>query len=109
SSSSEVIVCVAADALRPPHLVRIDLDTGHREVMFDPNERLALDMKEKGISLLRWKGPDGQGFSGWYYPAEGSEEGPKPLFLTYYRCSGFIRGGVGDEWPLVTLSSLGIS
>lgn len=29
--------------------------------------------------------------------------------MTYYTCDGFLRGGVGDEWPLATLAAHGIS
>lgn len=32
-----------------------------------------------------------------------------PLFVTYYSCPGFVRGGVGDEWPLIPLAQAGIA
>ncbi|MBD4098134.1 dipeptidyl aminopeptidase, partial [Xanthomonas citri pv. citri] len=47
-------------------------------------------------------------FNGLYYPAQRGTH-PSALFITYYRCTGFVRGGVGDEWPLATLAGLGIS
>src|SRR3546814_11887450 len=34
---------------------------------------------------------------------------PPPVFGTYYNGSGFLRGGVGDEWPLATLAEQGVS
>ena len=34
---------------------------------------------------------------------------PAPLFVTYYRCLGFLRGGSGDEWPLATLAEHGVA
>src|SRR3546814_8214057 len=48
--------------------------------------------------------------TGWLFEArvpEGSP--PPPLFVTYYTGNGFLRGGVGDEWPLATMASYGIS
>jgi len=31
------------------------------------------------------------------------------LFVTFYNCYGFLRGGLGNEWPLATLAEDGIS
>ena len=35
--------------------------------------------------------------------------GRLPLFITYYTCTGFLRGGVGNEWPLRALAAKGIA
>jgi len=32
-----------------------------------------------------------------------------PLFVTYYVCDGFLRGGTGDEFPLLPLAEKGIA
>lgn len=29
--------------------------------------------------------------------------GPLPLVIQYYRCAGFLKGGVGDEIPILPL------
>jgi dienelactone hydrolase len=34
---------------------------------------------------------------------------PPPLFVTFYTCDGFLRGGLGDEQPIATLAEDGIS
>jgi hypothetical protein len=57
---------------------------------------------------LRWTDPKGQAFTGYYFPA-GESAVPAPLFITYYNCTGFLRGGVGDEWPLAVLAQRGVS
>ncbi|WP_407353367.1 Atxe2 family lasso peptide isopeptidase [Luteimonas sp. R10] len=107
--SHAALACVAAEASVPPRLERVDLETGAREILFDPNKLLAMDMTGVDVRPLKWKDAQGQEFNGLYYPAARSSGGPPPLFVTYYRCSGFVRGGVGDEWPLATLAGLGIS
>ncbi len=108
--SSEALVCVAAEANRPPRLERIDLMTGGRQVLFDPNVALALDMAKTAPSrLLRWTDAKGQEFTGQFFPARRMNHGPSPLFVTYYECEGFLRGGLGDEWPLASLAGEGIS
>ena len=61
------------------------------------------------VPLLRWQDDSGQRFAGWFFSARQSGKGPTPLFITYYSCAGFLRGAVGDEWPLVSLAQVGIS
>src|SRR3546814_8356749 len=61
------------------------------------------------VQLLRWTDREGREFSGQYFPASRLGEAPPPLFVTYYRCLGFLRGGSGDEWPLATLQRDGVS
>jgi|LNAP01.1.fsa_nt_gb dipeptidyl aminopeptidase/acylaminoacyl peptidase len=108
--SSDALACVAADADRPPRLERIDLETGQRQVLFDPNAALALDMAAAAPArLLRWTDTKGNVFTGQFFPARTTNGAPPPLFVTYYNCSGFLRGGVGDEWPLASFAEHGIS
>jgi hypothetical protein len=107
--SAEALVCVTAEAKRPPRLERIDLESGKRRVLFDPNAALASDMTKVPVRLLRWTDKQGQWFTGQFYPAQRNGAGLAPLFITYYSCPGFVRGGVGDEWPLVSLAQAGIS
>jgi len=108
--SAVALACVAAEADRPPRLERIDLATGHRRVLFDPNAALAADMAATARArLLRWTDAGGQVFTGQFFQAHTANGAPPPLFLTYYSCSGFLRGGVGDEWPLAALAEQGIS
>lgn len=107
--SSAALACVAADASGPPRLERIDLDTGDRQVLFDPNAALARDMDEIPAQLLRWADAEGRQFTGQLYRAKRTGNGPPPLFVTYYRCFGFLRGGSGDEWPLAELAEQGVT
>jgi len=108
--SFEAMVCVVAKADRPPRLERIDLATSERQVLFDPNAGLALDMaKTTPAHLIRWTDAKGQEFTGQFFPARRTADGPSPLFVDYYVCRGFLRGGVGDEWPFASMAEDGIS
>lgn len=108
SVATEVLVCVTTEADRPPRLEAIALDSGHRTILFDPNAALAADIAATlPAELLQWTDAGGEAFSGWLFPAGGPQ--PAPLFITYYTCEGFLRGGVGDEWPLLSLAGHGIS
>lgn len=105
--SRDFAVCVAASAQSPPRVERIDLDSGERVVLFDPNATLRA-IAEWPVELLEWTDDAGRRFSGHYLPARGAQR-PSPLFITYYACPGYLRGGMGDEWPLATLASVGIA
>ena len=106
----DALVCVAAEADRPPRLERIDLESGERRILFEPNVALARDMAEFAPAhLINWTDAHGTRFTGQFFPGTLTDGAPPPLFVVYYRCSGFLRGSVGDEWPLATLARNGIS
>lgn len=106
--ATQALICVAAEADRPPRLERIDLDTGARLVLFEPNAALESQLAVSA-RLLRWQDAAGQVFTGQFYAARAAEGRPPPLFVNYYRCSGFLRGGTGDEWPMASLAEQGIA
>jgi dipeptidyl aminopeptidase/acylaminoacyl peptidase len=109
--SRDTLVCVAAEADHPPRLEAIDVDSGHRQILFAPNEALDRDIASTvPAKLIRWKDEQGREFIGQFFEARGANAGhPAPMFVTFYNCYGFLRGGVGDEWPLATLAEVGIS
>jgi hypothetical protein len=108
--SSEAMVCVTADANQPPRLERIDLETGARKVLFAPNAALAQEVaRSNPARLLRWKDAKGHVITGQFYAARGGAKASTPLFVNYYLCEGFVRGGVGDEYPFASLARHGIS
>ncbi|TAA36279.1 Atxe2 family lasso peptide isopeptidase [Pseudoxanthomonas winnipegensis] len=108
--AAEVMICVTADANQPPRLERISLSTSARHILFDPNAELAARLaSEPQVKLLRWTGSDGQMFTGQYYPARRPGGERVPLVVNYYQCTGFVRGGVGDELPFFSLAEQGIA
>jgi len=108
--SAAALVCVASEAGAPPRLERIDLDSGTRTVRFAPNELLAQDMDTTvDLRFFGWSDTEGSRYTGQFYPAGTVDGRPPPLFVVYYRCSGFLRGSVGDEWPLATFARHGIA
>jgi len=101
-------VCVAASAAAPPRVERIDLHNGERRVLYDPSAPVA--GRTVQAEFLAWKDDQGRAFTGYLFaPATDDPKKPAPLFVTYYLCRGFLRGGEGDEWPLVPLAEAGIA
>ncbi|KZC23851.1 hypothetical protein RHOFW104T7_11825 [Rhodanobacter thiooxydans] len=110
AASASALVCVAAEADVPPRLERIDLESGSRTVLFAPNQTLAQDMKEfVRVRFVAWADAQGRRYTGQFYPSAARGGRPPPLFVVYYRCTGFLRGSVGDEWPLATFARSGIA
>ncbi|KZC21246.1 MULTISPECIES: Atxe2 family lasso peptide isopeptidase [Rhodanobacter] len=109
--SSDTLVCIAAEADHPPRLEAIDVKSGHRRVLFAPNKSLDADIAATvPVKLIRWKDARGREFTGQFFEARGRSAGHlPPLFVNFYHCYGFLRGGVGDEWPFATLAEDGIS
>lgn len=107
--SAAALACVVAEADQPPRLEKVDVQTGRRTVLFDPNAALAADLaKAVSIRLLRWSDDEGSTFSGQLFIGRNRDATTQPLFITYYFCPGFVRGGLGDEWPLASLAQQGI-
>lgn len=107
--SAAALVCVTAEAMRPPRIEAVDIASGRRRVLYDPNAALAHDL-EAAISsrVIRWNDKDGLPLAGYLFEGRPGH-GPRPLFVNFYECSGFLRGGYGDEWPLASLAEAGIS
>lgn len=107
--SSAVLACVTADPDRPPRLERIDLVSGERQVLHDPNQSLAWDMEGVSVRPLRWTDGEGTTYTGQLFTPAGGSHGPVPLVVSYYWCLGFVRGGLGDEMPFASLAEKGIA
>ena len=103
-------ICIAAAPNTPPRLERVDLQNGARVVLDDPNRALH-DGGARPVQLLRWRDDQGRAFTGQFFPPSGGASArPAPLFITYYGCPGYVRGGTpGDEWPLATMAGDGIA
>jgi dipeptidyl aminopeptidase/acylaminoacyl peptidase len=99
--------CVLADANDPPRLVRLDLTTGALSTLADPNRALVRPDSLR-FEPMEWAGPSGQRFTGKLLLPPSAQRG-LPLFVTYYLCDGYLRGGVGDEFPLRQLGASGIA
>lgn len=101
------LACVEASAASPPRLVRITLDDWKVVPLDDPNRGLRSRIAISAVPL-NWQDERGHRFSGQLLRSTRSA-GPSPLVINYYLCDGFLKGGVGDEIPMIPLAEAGIA
>ncbi len=103
AETSAALFCVEAAPATPPRLVRIGFD-GQQTIIDTPND--FPDSDGLLAETIAWQ-VGGSRASGVLIRPK--IPGRLPLFITYYRCPGFVRGGLGDEYPLHALAAHGIA
>lgn len=104
SAGGMVLVCVLETPTRPGRLVRLD-ERGVTELA-DPNPGFAVTGR---VQRLEWDGPWGRQFGHLVLPARRPAGGKAPLVVVQYRSRGFLKGGVGDEYPIYALADAGLA
>ena len=100
------LVCILAAAASPPRLERVDFDSGRRTLLLDPNAALRARAVPR-VEHMTWRLADGRLASGTLFFPSRPAGRRAPVFLTYYYCYGYLRGGVGDEFPLLSMVEQG--
>lgn len=102
-------ICITAAAASPPAIEAIDLRDGRRRVLFDPN--LQLRQRRFGaVESLTWQDAQGNSSHGYLLlPPRPQPIRNAPLVITTYWCGGFLRGGVGNEYPEHVLTGMGFA
>lgn len=102
------LVCIAAGPVSPPRLVALDFKTGGARELFDPNRRLR-GKRMPIVRRLEWSAAPGVTTTGLLLTPANARPGRLPLFITYYRCLGFLKGAEGGEWPVPALVEAGFA
>lgn len=90
-------ICTTASASGPPRLESIDLASGRRHVLFDPNDGLRRELAAHAlVEHVTWKDKWGYDGAGVLLTPKVRRVGERlPLVITSYRCRGFLLGGTG--------------
>lgn len=103
----ETAFCIREGPTRPRHVASINLDTGSVSTVVDPNPTWT-DRPVPRIERRRYQAADGNpSFGLLVYPSHYDASRRYPLVIVTYRATGFLRGGVGDEYPILPLSAAG--
>ncbi|WP_447763425.1 Atxe2 family lasso peptide isopeptidase [Sphingopyxis panaciterrae] len=103
AATAAALFCVEATPSVAPRLVRIALD-GTTSVIDTPNKFPDSDGLLAETIVWQVSGSRASGIL-----IRPKIPGRLPLFITYYRCPGFVRGGLGDEYPLRAMAAKGIA
>ncbi len=102
-AARDAIICSQSSPLEPPRLVRTDYASGRRFVLADPN----VGLRDRIRASIHEYAPE-PGLTAILLRPEGVR-GPLPTLVQYYHCGGFLKGGVGDEIPMLPLVEHGIA
>lgn len=102
-------VCTRENATTPRHLVLIDRRSGRSTALFNPNPGFAA-IELGSVRRLHVKNALGLESWGDLVLPIGYRRGEKlPLVLVQYKSHGFLRGGIGDEYPIYPLVQRGFA
>jgi len=103
------LLCLREASLRPRHIIAIDTRSGKIGLIYDPNpdfQRMRLPSVER-IYLRSKMGSEV--FSDLVLPPGYDGHSRLPLVIVQYDSRGFLRGGTGDEYPIIPLASAGFA
>lgn len=103
------LLCLYEEPARPGRLVAIDPDTRRVETLFDPNPEFADFNIGREPQRLRFESSTGVITHGYLVLPPRHRRGRLPLVIVTYRCAGFLRGGVGDEYPIFPFAAEGFA
>lgn len=99
----------AKSSLRPRYLALLDPAAGISEAIFEPNAGFD---RNDGVSVrrLHWRTKLGdEMFGDLVMPKTSSKPAKLPLVIVQYDTKGFLRGGAGDETPIIPLALKGLA
>ena len=107
--ASAGLVCLREGSTEPRRIVLIDWRTGQARTIYDPNPGFAR-FRLGTVTRLRWR--NDRGLEAWgdlVLPPGYRKGGKLPLVLTQYYSRGFLRGGIGNEYPIFLFAQRGIA
>ncbi|WP_454798692.1 Atxe2 family lasso peptide isopeptidase [Novosphingobium lindaniclasticum] len=103
------LVCGRENALMPRRVVAIDTRSGKSRTVFDPNPEFGQFRLGK-VQRLRWT--NDLGLPSWgdlVLPPGYDGKTRLPLVIVQYHSFGFLRGGTGDDYPILPLAAKGFA
>ena len=104
------LACLRENSTSPPEVAFVDLRSGEVRTLVNVNPEF-VNLRLSPSKRLDISNKYGDHFWGHLVlPVDGKSGTPYPLVITTYRDSGgFLRGGVGDEYPIQVLAANGFA
>ncbi len=106
-AASEEVFCVEESATRPAAIVAVSLRTGKRRVIANPNPMFERKRYPRIERLILHDASGGPYFAQLVYPTSFDPSKKYPLVITQYNNRGFLRGQVGNEYPIYPMAEAG--
>jgi dipeptidyl aminopeptidase/acylaminoacyl peptidase len=101
------LVCLHESPTTPRRVVAVSLKDGTLTTIVDPNPKFR-NIRLGEVERLEWTNEFGHAAFGHFLKPLDYKTGEKyPLVVLTYRSLGFLRGGVGDEYPAHVLAANG--
>ncbi|TPG21792.1 Atxe2 family lasso peptide isopeptidase [Sphingomonas koreensis] len=108
-AGDDALYCTDEDVRMPRRIVRVDMTTGARTTVFDPNPEFR-SIALGRVARLRWRNNAGLPAWGDLVLPPGFTPGHKlPMVVVQYHSRGFLRGGTGNAYPIYLLAARGIA
>lgn len=105
--SNEMVFCIEERSTKPAAIVAISLISGKRAVIADPNPMFMGKRFPRIERLILHDGSGAPYFSQIVYPINFNPSQKYPLVVTQYNDRGFLRGQVGNEYPIFPMAEEG--
>lgn len=103
------LFCGRERSAYPRDIIRIDVTSGTVKEIVDLNPEWR-ELASPRIRRLQWTNSFGiPAFGDLVLPAKMPKTGTMPLVVVQYNSRGFLRGGVGDEYPIRPIVDAGIA
>ncbi|WP_324698898.1 Atxe2 family lasso peptide isopeptidase [Novosphingobium sp. RL4] len=103
------LICGRENATTPRRIVGVNLASGRSRVIFDPNPEFAAFRLGR---VTRLKFSSAAGLPAWgdlVLPPDYDGKGKLPLVIVQYQSRSFLRGGVGDDYPIFPMAAKGLA
>ena len=103
------IACVRENSLTPPEIVVFDIKSGLQRTLANVNPEFQ-NITLSPATKLEWTNKYGDKTFGYLVKPLNYKPGTRyPLIVTTYRAYGFLRGAVGDEYPIQVFAANGFA
>ncbi|HEX6716993.1 MAG TPA: Atxe2 family lasso peptide isopeptidase [Pyrinomonadaceae bacterium] len=104
-----LVACVRYNATLPPEIAVLDLATGAVRTLVDVNPEFK-NIRLSPATKLEWTNTYGHKTYGYLVKPLDYEPGKRyPLIITTYAAGAFLRGAVGDEYPIQVFAANGFA
>jgi len=103
----DALVCLHESPSQPRRLVTVSLSSGDISPIYDPNPNWSALPITRVERLEADDAYGNQGFAHLVWPRDYQAGRLYPMVVVQYRSRGFLRGGVGGEYPIHALAARG--